>query len=67
MQKFTDRKQKLIEQINSAKKRIEHLTTKRAQEIGMLAIQHGLEEADENFLKSQFSRMAEQWETSKSN
>lgn len=58
MNSFKDRKQKLTEQINAAKKKIDDLKLKRAQEIGMLAIQSGLAEVDDNVLKKSFLEVA---------
>jgi hypothetical protein len=58
MSSFKDRKQKLTEQIHAAKKKIDDLKLKRAQEIGMLAIQSGLAEVDDNILKKSFLEVA---------
>jgi hypothetical protein len=58
MSSFKDRKLKLSEQINAAKKKIDELKLKRAQEIGMLAIQSGLAEVDDNILKKSFLDVA---------
>ena len=58
MSTFKDRKQKLTEQITAAKKKIDELKLKRAQEIGMLAIQSGLAEVDDNVLKKSFLEVA---------
>lgn len=58
MNSFKDRKQKLTEQITAAKKKIDDLKLKRAQEIGMLAIQSGLAEIDDNVLKKSFLEVA---------
>lgn len=54
MSTFKDRKQKLTEQITAAKKKIDELKLKRAQEIGMLAIQSGLAEVEDDILKKSF-------------
>lgn len=58
MSSFKDRKQKLTEQIHAAKKKIDDLKLKRAQEIGMLAIQSGLAEVDDNIIKKSFLEVA---------
>lgn len=67
MTAFKDRKQKLIDQMQAARKKIEELKLKRAQEIGMLAIQAGLAEVDDNILKKSFLEVAKNCQTQPSN
>jgi len=58
MANYQERKSKLLQQMDSAKQKIEKLTTKRAQEIGQLAMAYQLEDLDDDLLRNHFKDIA---------
>ncbi len=58
MANYQERKSKLLQQMDSAKQKIEKLTEKRAQEVGLLAMSYKLGELDDDLLNNHFKDIA---------
>lgn len=58
MSNYHEKKQKLLTQIDTTKNKIEKLKTRRAQEIGLLAMNYQLEDLDDDLLKKHFEKIA---------
>lgn len=58
MTNYQERKSKLLSQMDLAKQKIEKLTTKRALEIGQLAMSFQLEDLEDELLKNHFKEIA---------